>query len=46
MIIGETKTKVDQIWDAFWNSGATTSITILVLFPTTHIQTFLFILAK
>ena len=29
MITGEIKTKVDQIWDAFWNSGVTTSITIL-----------------
>ena len=29
MITGEIKNKVDQIWDAFWNSGVTTSITIL-----------------
>ena len=29
MITGEIKNRVDQIWDAFWNSGVTTSITIL-----------------
>ena len=29
MITGEIKNKVDQIWDAFWNSGVTTSITVL-----------------
>ena len=29
MIIGEIKTQIDNIWDAFWTGGITNSITIL-----------------
>lgn len=29
MITGEIKSKVDQIWDAFWTGGITNSITVL-----------------
>jgi type I restriction enzyme M protein len=29
MVTGEIKTQIDQIWDAFWTGGITTSITIL-----------------
>ena len=29
MITGEIKTKIDNIWDAFWTGGITNSITVL-----------------
>ena len=29
MITGESKTKIDNIWDAFWTGGITNSITVL-----------------
>lgn len=29
MITGEHKTQIDSIWDAFWNAGVTSSITVL-----------------
>lgn len=29
MITGELKSKVDQIWNAFWSGGITNSLTVI-----------------